>query len=50
MYFAIIFGNHICAVFLPMAFLPNIITCVIAYAHFTCFTGMLINETCISEK
>lgn len=48
MYFAIIFGNHICAVFLPMAYLPNILTCIIAYAHFTCYCGMLINEICIT--
>lgn len=48
MYFAIIFGNHICSVFLPMAYLPNIFTCVIAYCHFASFLGMLINEIFIS--
>jgi hypothetical protein len=50
MYFAIIFANHLCAIFLPMAYLPNILTCVISYFHFTCFCGMLINSICISEK
>lgn len=44
MYFAVIFANHICAVVLPFAYLPNILTCVLAYSHFTCFCGLLINE------
>jgi len=43
MYFAIIFANHICAVFLPMTYLPNIFTCVVSFCHFTAFCGMLIN-------
>jgi hypothetical protein len=43
MYFAIIYGNHICAVFLPMAYLPNIFSCIIASVHLGCFFGMLIN-------
>lgn len=50
MYFAVIFGSHISCVFLPMAYLPNIYSCVVAYAHFTCFCGMLINSIFVTEK
>ena len=50
MYFAIIFGNHICAIFLPMTFIPNILACVLAYVHFAGFLGILVNTIFINEK
>ena len=43
MYFAVIFGSHVSAVFLPMAFMPNITACVLAYTHFGMFIGIVIN-------
>lgn len=33
-----------------MAYLPNILTCVLAYSHFACFFGVLINEIFVTEK
>jgi hypothetical protein len=50
MYFAIIFGNHISAVFLPMVYVPEIYVCVFAYCHFGAFLGMMINNVFVTEK
>lgn len=50
MYFAVIFGNHISAVFLPLTFIPNITACVLAYSHFAKFIGIVVNSVFINEK
>ena len=50
MYFSIILGNHICSIFMPMAYYPSIFSSIIAYIHLFCFCGMLINTICIKQK
>lgn len=50
MYFAIIFGNHICAIFLPMAYRPDMFASVVSFVHLAFFLTMLINTACVNEK
>ena len=50
MYFLIIFGNHVSAVFIPMVYCPQIIVCVFACCHLGAFIGMMINNVFVSEK
>ena len=33
-----------------MAYLPNIPTSALAYCHFICFLGIIINEVFVTEK
>jgi len=50
MYFAIIFGNHVSSVFIPMVYCPDILVCVLSHSHLAAFIGMMINNVFVSEK
>lgn len=50
MYFAIIFGNHVVSVALPLAYYPSILTSVASFAHLGALLGMVINTVCVDEE